>query len=142
MHEYYSLLVHKHKKIPDILKVSDNRLVQSNIGHVTSCPLPQQEEGRDIVCICVHIVMVTNRFLATHPSSYLAVPHGVAEEAVKQQVLQLCIPVESLLDLPQEHTDGTPRPKPGVKGLSIHKHRSESVGLCRTNNGLQLENSL
>ena len=35
---------------------------------------------------------------------YLAVLHGVAEEAVQEQALQLRVSVEGLLDLPQKHT--------------------------------------
>jgi len=40
-------------------------------------------------------------------STHLAVLDGVAEEVVQQQVLQPSVPVERLLDLPQEHTKGT-----------------------------------
>lgn len=39
-------------------------------------------------------------------SAYLALLHGVTEESVKQQVLQLSILVKRLFDFPQEDTEG------------------------------------
>lgn len=39
-------------------------------------------------------------------SAYLALLHGVTEEIVKQQVLQLSILVKRLFDFPQEDTEG------------------------------------
>lgn len=38
------------------------------------------------------------------PSSYLTVLHGVIEEVVKQQILQLCISVKRFLDFTQKDT--------------------------------------
>lgn len=42
-------------------------------------------------------------------SAYLALLHGVTEESVKQQVLQLSILVKRLFDFPQEDTEGQGR---------------------------------
>lgn len=70
----------------------------------------EKQEVRAQMSLCVWSHGDGGNKLALAPSSassHLAVLHGVAEEVVQQQVLQLTVPVKRLLDLPQEHTEGT-----------------------------------
>lgn len=52
-----------------------------------------------MVCVCVAA-------LPASPHIYLALLHGVAEERVQQQVLQIAVAVERLFDFSQEDTVG------------------------------------
>lgn len=60
--------------------------------------------------------------------SHLAVLDGLAEEVVQQQVLQPSVPVERLLDLPQEHTKGPTQDNQALKWQSFTKKRFKNGG--------------